>query len=83
MGTWSRGLLAQTRLIMDAQENPDPLLQDLLEDLELVLVQLVGAGAIDGVWSIAVGCAAEISREEKRTVEIQELLNATDPLLVE
>jgi len=48
VGTWSRGLLARTRLIMDAQENPDPLLQDLLEDLELVLVQLVGAGAIDG-----------------------------------
>lgn len=48
VGNWSRGLLAQTRLIMDAQEDPDPLLQELMEDLELVLVQLVGAAAMDG-----------------------------------
>lgn len=48
VGTWSRGLLAQTRLIMDAREHSDPLLQELLEDLELVLVQMVGATATDG-----------------------------------
>lgn len=41
------------------------------------------ASAIDGVWSIAVGCAAELSRTEKRVVRIEELLDPKDPLLRE
>jgi len=42
MAEWSRTLLSQTRLLMDAQGADDPVIADLLEDLELVLVQLVG-----------------------------------------
>ena len=33
------------------------------------------ATGVDGVWSIAVACAAEIAVEEKRVVEISELLD--------
>jgi hypothetical protein len=42
MGAWARGLLTQTRLLMDTQEEQDPAMRELLEDLELVLVQIVG-----------------------------------------
>jgi hypothetical protein len=44
---WARVLLIQTRLLLDARKAPDPLLNPLLEDLELVLVQLVGAANTD------------------------------------
>lgn len=50
-GTWARALLTQTRLLLDSRENDDPAMRDLLEDLELVLVQIVGvseAQASDG-----------------------------------
>lgn len=42
VGNWARQLLTQTRLLMDAQTQPDPVMEDLLKDLELVLVQIVG-----------------------------------------
>ena len=42
LAAWSRNLLRQTRLLMDAQGEGDPVMAQLLEDLELVLVQLVG-----------------------------------------
>lgn len=42
LGSWARGLLSQTRLLMDAQGDADPVMAELLEDLELVLVQIVG-----------------------------------------
>jgi hypothetical protein len=43
MGSWAQGLLTQTRLLMDAHRDSDPAMTELLEDLELVLVQIVGA----------------------------------------
>ena len=42
MGAWARGLLAETRLLLDAPASDDPAVLELLEDLELVLVQIVG-----------------------------------------
>ena len=39
---WARGLLVQTRLLMDNERELDPAVDDLLLDLELVLVQIVG-----------------------------------------
>jgi hypothetical protein len=47
VGSWARGLLSQTRLLMDAQGNADPAMAQLLGDLELVLVQIVGAANAD------------------------------------
>lgn len=41
---WAEGLLAQTRLLLDAQQNMDPQVERLLLDLELVLVQIAGVG---------------------------------------
>ncbi len=43
VGSWARGLLTQTRLLMEAQGQSDPVMTELLEDLELVLVQILGA----------------------------------------
>lgn len=43
-GRWARELLTTTRLLMDSRAGRDPELASLLMDLELVLVQIVGAG---------------------------------------
>lgn len=48
VGTWARGLLTETRLLLDSSEDQDPAMRDLLEDLELVLVQIVGVSQADG-----------------------------------
>lgn len=42
VNSWARELLSQTRLLIDAQGESDPAMRRLLEDLELVLVQIVG-----------------------------------------
>ena len=42
VGTWARSLLTETRLLMDTPQEQDPAMRELLEDLELVLVQIVG-----------------------------------------
>ena len=39
------------------------------------------ASAADGTWSVAVACAAERSRQDRRVVEISELLDAKSELL--
>jgi len=39
------------------------------------------AGAVDGVWSLAVGCAAEIAREQGRIVHLAELMDVNSELL--
>lgn len=49
--TWARGLLVQTRLLIDYGSGAEPAMQELLEDLELVLVQIVGlagSGSMEG-----------------------------------
>ena len=45
LADWSRTLLSQTQLLMDAQTGNDPAMTELREDLELVLVQIVGIAA--------------------------------------
>ena len=48
VGGWARGLLTETRLLMDSPAGRDPALESLLEDLELILVQVAhldGSGA--------------------------------------
>jgi hypothetical protein len=48
VGRWARGLLTETRMFLDAPDPGDPALRNLMEDLELVLVQIVGvAGSKD------------------------------------
>jgi hypothetical protein len=48
MGAWARGLLTQTRLLLDSQGTQDPAMRDLLEDLELVLAQMVRVTHVEG-----------------------------------
>lgn len=42
VGAWAATLLSQTRLLLDRPGAVEPTMQGLLEDLELVLVQIVG-----------------------------------------
>jgi hypothetical protein len=47
---WANGLLAQTRMLLDARAGRSPAVHDLLLDLELVLVQIAGVaetGSLD------------------------------------
>ena len=46
---WARELLAQTRVLMDAQAAGDPTVGELLEDLELLLIQIVGVAEMGPV----------------------------------
>ncbi|HKJ01347.1 MAG TPA: hypothetical protein VJ997_02800 [Longimicrobiales bacterium] len=48
VGSWAESLLTQTRLLLDSTENDDPAMRALLEDLELVLVQIVGVADTRG-----------------------------------
>lgn len=48
MGAWAEGLLAQTRLLLDVTTEEDLSMRELLEDLELVLVQIVGVSGAGG-----------------------------------
>lgn len=48
VGPWARSLLLETRLLMDARTGEQDEVQRLLSDLELVLVQIVGAAEGDG-----------------------------------
>ena len=41
-GEWARGLLSQTRLLMDARRIGDGAVDDLFQDLELILIQIIG-----------------------------------------
>mgnify|MGYP006969360302 CR=1 FL=1 len=47
VAVWAEDLLAQTRLLLDRPQGVEPGLQDLLLDLELVLVQVVGLAETD------------------------------------
>lgn len=49
VGPWARTLLAQTRLLMDARGETRDDVQQLLSDLELVLVQVLGAAEVGGM----------------------------------
>jgi hypothetical protein len=49
MRTWARGLLTQTRLLLDAPGTGEPAMRELLEDLELVLAQIVRVAEVEGV----------------------------------
>jgi len=48
VGVWAGGLLTRTRLLLDANSVEDPTTRELLEDVELVLMQIVGAASADG-----------------------------------
>jgi hypothetical protein len=63
VGMWARGLLTQTRLLLDLPQGQEPAIQELLEDLELVLVQIVG------VTEVAAGDEARAREELTLTLD--------------
>ena len=50
LAQWGRGLLLQTRLLMDSRASEDPVIGKLLQDLEVILMQVAGlsSGGQDG-----------------------------------
>lgn len=40
VGGWARGLLLETRMLLDSDASRDPVLRELLQDLELLLAQV-------------------------------------------
>ncbi len=42
LAQWGRGLLLQTRLLMDSRASEDPVIGELLQDLEVILMQVAG-----------------------------------------
>jgi hypothetical protein len=40
VGSWGRGLLVETRLLLDSEVGRDPALRELLEDMEVILAQV-------------------------------------------
>lgn len=47
VGQWGRGLLLQTRMLMDSPAADDPVINGLLQDLELILMQVAGLDSAD------------------------------------
>ena len=75
MPRWSRDVV-EHRLCRDTggHGGADPtMIRDFLDCLQTG--NHPRADAVDGIWSVAVGVAAELSRSEKRVVEIRELLD--------
>ena len=72
IGPWATTLLAETRLLMDARTGERDDVQRLLTDLELVLVQIVGASQRG---SQDVGRAREEMDLAVRSLEREELLD--------
>lgn len=69
---WAQGLLTETRLLLDAGGAvEDPSLADLLEDLELVLVQIVGAAQGEGRAQDDLGLALRGLEEREVLSRIQ------------
>lgn len=68
---WAQGLLSQTRLLIDARRGDDRMLNSLLEDLELVLVQIVG---VSGAGSQEAGRARTELQLTLKSLEQGEVL---------
>lgn len=47
MAQWGRRLLLQTRLLMDSPVVEDPVIRQLLDDLELILIQVAGLSSTE------------------------------------
>jgi hypothetical protein len=68
---WAQGLLAQTRLLLDAEGVTTPAVNDLLLDLELVLIQIVGVSETDAADEARARTELELAL---RTLEEGEVL---------
>ena len=79
VGAWARGLLSQTRLLMDARRDADPAVQRLLEDLELVLVQIAAVGGASSPDGARAGTELELALQSLEEGEVLSRLHAAIP----
>ena len=79
VGAWARGLLSQTRLLMDARRDADPAVQRLLEDLELVLVQIAAVGGVSSPDGARAGTELELALQSLEEGEVLSRLHAAIP----
>jgi hypothetical protein len=81
VGTWGRGLLLQTRLLIDSEVGSDPALRELLLDLEVILAQvaLLGdPGTDDERGREELGIIARGLEQQQLKVRIQTALPVVD-----
>jgi hypothetical protein len=83
VGQWGRGLLAQTRLLLDSPAADDPALRELLEDLELILAQVAVLDQGDGVTDDRAREELEIIARGLEQREVLSRIQAVLPVRVE
>lgn len=77
---WAEDLLAQTRLLLDRREGVDPELRDLLMDLELVLVQVVGVAGTGSLDDARARTEVELTLRSLDEGEVLPRIQATLPM---
>ena len=78
---WARGLLAQTRLLIDARPDADLALSPLLEDLELVLIQIVGVAEAGPQEAARTRTELELTLQGMDQGEVLPRLRAVVPMM--
>jgi len=68
---WATGLLGETRMLLDVSEGGDPTVDELLLDLELVLIQIVGIAETGSMDEAQARTELELAL---RTMENREVL---------
>lgn len=71
VGGWGQGLLVQTRLLLDSPAAGDPVIRQLLEDLEVILIQVAGLSS----------AGQDIARDREELEMITEGLRDKDMML--
>jgi hypothetical protein len=77
---WAAGLLAETRILLDVQEGANPAVGELLLDLELVLIQIVGVAETGSMDEARARTELELAL---RTLEDGEVLPRIQAVLPE
>ena len=76
---WAASLLTETRLLLDTPNGVNPDVRELLEDLELVLVQIVGVMEVDGSGGARADMELELALRGLEDREVLTRIQATLP----
>ena len=79
MARWATGLLSQTRLLID-QDGSDPAVNDLLLDLELLLIQIVGVSETGSTEDARARIELELALRSLEEGEVLPRIQAVLPL---
>ena len=78
---WARSLLTETRLLLDTSDGVNPDVRELLEDLELVLVQIVGATGAEDVNGARAGVELDLALRGLDNRDVLPRIQAVMPAL--